>query len=161
MQGQVAIAPRPMLMKMHLAEMPTQRDFRSANRAERYTSDMSQSGPLSLHSRLCNDFAKKELERYKSFSILCPGAESIIVRNVDYAFPLGEPPVKKSRPAERARSARPSWPSPDKQNFASASAGASSSSQNWSSWQNSDNTQWHSNWHDKDWSSSSWSHRQP
>ena len=146
---------------MHLTELPAQVDFRNASCTEKYTSDKSQSGPLSLHSRLCNDVAKKELEYFNNFSILRSGAESIIVRNVDTAFPLEEPPVKKSRPAPRVRSARPSGPSSGSQGYPSSSTGTSSSSQNWNYWQHSGTDQWRSHWQDKDWSSSSWSYRQP
>ena len=137
-----------MTVKFHLAELPAQFDMSNKSCTQQYTADKSQSGPFSLHRRLCNDFAKSELNRLENFSILSPLAESIISRNVDNAFPIEEPPEKKSRSNVRSKSACP----PNQGHAASSSTSwphGQSSSTDAPAWQ------W-SEWHRPSWSSSSW-----
>ena len=117
--GQVGLAPRLLYMKFHLAELPQQLD--QLDRKHCYTADKSQSGPLSIHSRLCNQFVKEELVKYVNFVVLSPQAESCVSSNVDVAFPIDEPPVKRPR---QARSAAPRERAPDASQASSSSWGS-------------------------------------
>ena len=114
--GEVGLAPRLLYMKFHLAELPQQLD--PLDRKHCYTADKSQSGPLSIHSRLCNQFVKEELVKYVNFDVLSPQAESCISSNVDVASPLDEPPATRPR---QARLAAPRERAPDTPQASSSS----------------------------------------
>jgi len=111
MQAQVNLEPRPMSLKFHLAELPAQIDL-SGESGTRYTANKSQSGPFSLHKRLCNDYSRQELARLENIAILSPNAETILTNTVDCAFPLEEPPEKKSRTQGRSTNTDPRYRNP-------------------------------------------------
>jgi hypothetical protein len=143
LQAQVNLEPRAMSLKFHLAELPAQADMSNASCTQQYTSNKSQSGPLSLHKRLCNEFAKDELSRLCNFTILTPKAESTLTSTVDSAFPLEEPPEKKSRSNVNARSSGDARPRHT----------PATSSDSTSEWRHSD---WSHGWSYTAWSKEEW-----